>query len=244
MCRREFLREARAIEQQIKNVAMEENPVEKEKILIQILDQANSVSMIERRKRWISNVTPLYKVAMLVIITLFGIFGLSMTSEANRMYMMHRIERLLNGDSIIVLRVDEEQLSPNYSEVEAKKEAEKVLGCTLPTFMYLPTNLAFTDYKINEPIGSVYLEYQHKDTVFSILVYAAKGDSSIQIGKEQEIVSREEVGEQGIEVITYYLEDGENSEYCAKWEYENNYYELHSNLSGDEMKKVVQNIIF
>jgi hypothetical protein len=244
MCRREFFREAESIEQQIKDVAMEEDPVEKEKMLIQILDQINSVTMIRKRNKRIGGV--IYKAAMLLVVTLFGIFGLSMTSEANRIYMMHTIERFFNGDRVIILGVDEEQLSPNYSEAKVKKEAEKAIECTLPTFMYLPEELKFVDYEINKPIGSVHLKYQHEETVFSIFVYAAKENSSvlIQKGKGQKLFNREEVGEEKIEVVTYYVEDEDTLEYYATWEYENNYYELHSNLPGEEMKKVVKNIIF
>ena len=92
----ELLREAAEIEEEIKNVPLEENPVDKERlraaILMQVLQEEQKKQQKKSARRRVAQGAAVFAV------TLAGIFGLSMTSQANRIFLVQKVEEFFGGE--------------------------------------------------------------------------------------------------------------------------------------------------
>ena len=92
----ELLREAAEIEEEIKNVPLEENPVDKERLRSAILMQVLQEERKKQQKR--SARRRIAQGAAVFAVTMTGIFGLSMTSQANRQRFIQSITYMIGNE--------------------------------------------------------------------------------------------------------------------------------------------------
>ena len=187
------------------------------------------------------------KWAAVAAVTVFGIFGVSMSSEANRAYIMERVDSMM-GDDVGTKMNNEEMLQREVTEEEAKADIEETLAIKLPEFFYFPEEISFDAFVIDSEAKMAFLQYLSDEEIIALAVYAndkeasafALSDSGEMLGniKSQLFDAVQstlwKIQENGDEMPTYILQ----------WNYKNVYYELTGKVSEEEMRKIAENIIY
>ena len=187
------------------------------------------------------------KWAAVAAVTVFGIFGVSMSSEANRAYIMERVDSMM-GDDVGTKMNNDEMLQREVTEEEAKADIEETLAIKLPDFFYFPKEILFSTYEVDSEAKIGYLQYLSDKNLVILTVFIndknasafALSDSGEMLGNITSQIFKPvestlwRVQEEGDEVPTYILQ----------WDYKNVYYELTGKITEEEMRKIAENIMY
>lgn len=183
-------------------------------------------------------------VAMLAV-TLLGVFGISMSSQANRTFVMQKVEDALNGKHTVIDNSDNRIISDTKEE-EDREELEEILQIRLPQFFYMPNQMEYSQYTVDESAQFACLEYLYNNETMFFMVYANCKDASGVYRNDQ----GEEIGnlESKFVDITVQLrkieeKDDKKPTYIADWEYKNSYFEIVGKITEEEMREIVENIV-
>lgn len=239
----ELLREAAEIEEEIKNVPLEENPVDKERLRSAILMQVLQEERKKQQKR--SARRRIAQGAAVFAVTMTGIFGLSMTSQANRIFLVEKVEEFFSGRTEVA--VENETIEPaNLDERKARDDIEQTLEVDVPEFFYVPGGMKFSNYEIfNEVnVAKIYYEYQN-----SIVTFEISGDNENAVTSRSidgDIVDNFVVEGEKIKIEVWELSNSVNNDkaYCAQWVYKNVYYLLSGEIKSEEFKKILQSVTY
>lgn len=187
------------------------------------------------------------KWAAVAAVTVFGIFGVSMSSEANKAYIMERVDSMM-GDDVGTTMDNNDTLQGEVTEEEAKADIEEALLVELPDFFYLPEGMSFETYGVDNDAKMGLIQYRFEEKKMILTVYAndqdaaafALSDSGERVGNIHSQIfdavqtTLWKVQEEGDEMPTYIMQ----------WNYKNVYYELTGKISEDEMRKIAENIMY
>ena len=187
------------------------------------------------------------KWAAVAAITVFGIFGVSMTSEANRAYVMETVNNMTGNNTETEVDNNDMLRSVTTEEV-ARAEIEVSLEVKLPQLYYIPDGMVYEDYSIDENAGVGFLQYTYESQIITLMVFSnsrnATGtiysDAGKNIGEFASDLSNDikstlrEVIEPGDEKPTYILQ----------WKYKNEYFELFGKMEEKEMENIARKIMY
>ena len=188
------------------------------------------------------------KWAALFFVTIIGVFLASMTSEANRSYLMYKI-RYLVGDEIVLDKGnagDAEDMGKWQGEKYNRQEAEEKLGIPIPDFQYkleLNTEDAY-NIQYGEAIATV--EYEYDDNIVNLrMINRSKADTH-GIDFQGEVLKKIDMKKGAISVIMLEVrdEDDEKVTLAAQWEYQEGYYQLSGKIEEDEFINILKNIAY
>ena len=177
-------------------------------------------------------------VAAAVII---GVFGISMTSEANRAYIMREMNELFGND--VNTRVNNnEVLESDRTEQYACEKIENTLDMKMPRFFYMPDKMKYQDYIIDEGAETGILQYVYDEQIVFLMAlpnekrssFLSQNDSGILIETFQNDFIPD------LKITLWEIEDKEDEMpmYSLKWEYRNCYYEFLGKIEKDEMENI------
>lgn len=180
------------------------------------------------------------------VISCFGLFGVSMSTQGGRSYVMDKANEVLGDEKNTEIENGKDRLITDRTEEEARNEIEEKLQVEVPQFFYLPDKMDFDSYEIDETAQSVYIKYR-KDDIYMYFViqanYANKSD--IYRNDEGECLGMVNCDLSEIEAELWKIEEGEeNPTYLAQWDYKNSYYRISGRMTADEMKKIIQDIMY
>ncbi len=201
------------------------------------IHKTNKITIRKRVMKWSA-------VAAAVVI---GVFGVSMSSEANRAYIMQEVNKMFGNDVNTKLN-NVEVLESDRTEEYARQEIENTLGVKVPLFYYMPPEMVYQNCEIDEQAQFAFMQYQYEEQVIYFMIFAndkdmsrlSRDDSGEYVGEiENNLPTNAEVSlwkvfEEGDEVPTYRL----------KWIYKNTYFEFFGKLSEEEMKKIGEQMYF
>ena len=178
---------------------------------------------------------------------LIGVFGISMTSEANRAYIMREMNELFGNDVNTKVN-NNEVLESDRTEQYACEEIENTLDIKMPEFFYLPDEMMYEKYIINEDAQTAIVQYLYEEKNVYFLTMAniknATGLSQNDKGKEIKKILNELVPNFELTLWEIYEEGDEIPTYTLSWNYRNIYYELFGKLSKEEMELIAENIVY
>ena len=187
------------------------------------------------------------KWAAVAAITVFGIFGVSMTSEANRAYVMEKVDVML-GDDVGTKINNDEMLGRATIEDEARAEIEDTFKIKLPQFYYMPDNMEYRNYSIDINAQTAVIQYSYNGDVNNLMIVSNERSASLlaisDSGKQIKELSSDLMN--GINSVLWEVlnEDDEQPTYILQWEYKNVYYELSGKLPETEMENIAKSIIY
>ena len=216
----------------------EENMVEKD-------SEKRTANRRPAKIRWFQKKAA--KVACVCLVAAAAMFGLSMTSEANRLRLLQTANEVLGtGDLLNADNGDDRAMSAG-SEDEARQEITDTLNVEVPDFYYLPEGMAFQGYQIFDEIGYAVLEYSYVDGYLYLKVSNSVSDmsqGSIKQNQEDDEEKEEiETLSGKMSFVIKNLEEGKE-QYTANWEYKNVAYNFYGEISYEELVKILQNISF
>lgn len=187
------------------------------------------------------------KWAAVAAVTVFGIFGVSMTSEANRAYVMEKID-IMTGDDVKTKVNNDDMLSDVTTEEKAWENIADAFNIEMPQFFYWPSSIEYKDYMIDEEAHTAIMLYTNKDKNIHFVIISNEKDASFLASKDlgKQIKELNSVLMKNIKVsIWEVLDEGdEQPTYILQWEYKNVYYELSGKISELEMENIAKNILY
>ncbi|WP_329995380.1 DUF4367 domain-containing protein [Blautia sp.] len=187
------------------------------------------------------------KVAGVAILCCACIFAVSMTSEANRTYLINNIRVWSGNDTRTVIDNNEKNETVNMKEYEAIEEIEEKLDIDMPEFYYRPYGLEFYGYEVDITSDIAKMEYLYKDNIIYMLVdkqteETASKITSVQGNKHSRVI----IGNDGTEIsIECVQEKGDFlPSYTALWKRENVVYCFSGRLEEAELEKIFEDMVF
>lgn len=187
------------------------------------------------------------RIAGIAGLCLICVFAASMSSEANRKYLVNSVRILSGNDSQFISYNDDSNENASTKESDAIADIEEKLDVKMPEFYYRPYGMEFLDYEIRETSSYADIEYKYKDNVESF--YIDKQDQATtskikSLNRAENILA--EIINGDIKIIVKELKDekDQNITYIATWSYEDCTYSWIGKMQADELKKIVKYMKF
>lgn len=186
------------------------------------------------------------KVAGVAILCCACIFAASMTSEANRNYLINNIRVWSGKDTRTVIDNNEKNETVNMKEYEAIEEIEDELDIEMPEFYYRPMEFEFRCYEVNKTAGFARMEYAYKKNIITLVVdiqnkNIASKITTVHGEKKKKVIT---VGE-NTKIIIESAQDSQDimPSYTAQWRIDNTIYFLSGKIEEEELIRMLENII-
>ena len=183
------------------------------------------------------------KVVGMAVVCVACVFAASMTSEANRKYLVNSV-RIWSGDDTKTV-VDNEKA--NVDEDEAIADIKEKLGVEMPIFYWRPQGLNFKSYELKAPLDVARIEYEYEENIIVLYIDKQSSDIASNIssmhGDKQEIIDSEGT-DSGIVLEKIENKDDKNSNYVARWYKNNVEYVFSGKIDIEELKKILKNMKF
>lgn len=187
------------------------------------------------------------RIAGIAGLCLICVFAASMSSEANRKYLVNSVRILSGNDSQFITDNSSDNEHAATEESDAIADIEEKLDVKMPEFYYRPYGMEFLDYEIRETSSYADIEYKYKDNVESF--YIDKQDQATtskikSLNGTENILA--EIINGDIKIIVKELKDekDQNITYIATWSYEDCTYSWIGKMQADELKKIVKYMKF
>ncbi len=187
------------------------------------------------------------RIAGIAGLCLICVFAASMSSEANRKYLVNSVRILSGNDSQLISYNDETNETASTEESDAIAEIEEKLDIKMPEFFYRPYGMVFEKYSIKETSSIAHIKYDYKNN--GLFLYVDKQQKNMasnisSLNGEAKIV--EIITKEGVEISLKEMKDKNDkaSTYTANWTYDGAYYTLSGKIKIDEIKKMIKEMKF
>ena len=237
-------------EAHLENAIDDKDDIEKksEKITSEKLNMENNHAEKRNSKTKFSSIRrKVIKRSAVAAAVVFGIFGFTMTSEANRAYIMQKIDQIMGGNVGTKLNNDK-MLARDTTEDEARAEIENVLKVKLPQFFYLPDGMEYENYVVDEEAQVAFLQYMYNENVIFLLIYSNDKDSSAVATSDMGEKIKEVTSQFGQQISSSLWEIMDENDvkptYMLQWEYKNTFYEMYGKIEQQQIEKIAENVLF
>lgn len=210
-------------------------------------NEQNPAKQSNRKQKICSMKKKVIKWSAVAAATIIGIFTVSMSSEANRAYIMQEVNRMFGNDVNTGLNNVEVKESGRTVEY-AFQDIENTFGITMPELYYLPNEMEYLDYTLDKEAETAIIRYSYEEQIVYLAVFTNN--------KEISRLTQEDAGTFLCDISSEWVtglksslweiyEDGDKQPtYSLKWKYKNVYYELLGKISRQELEKIAQEILF
>lgn len=206
------------------------------------MQQKDAEKKVRRKKR-----RKLAKRAGITAAALVAVFGVSMTSDANRRYVLeawNTVAGSLGMKTSINYLEDKPVYEGNTKEEEARQNIREGLDILPVRLWYLPNNWEFSSYEMNLEAGCGILFYSDGENWMNIMMKkneeSAENVTYYQLEHSATKID-EIVNDQGIKIEIY---DDNEEGYSAIFEYDDNFYNINVRMDYEKFIKVLKYITF
>lgn len=178
---------------------------------------------------------------------LIGVFSISMSSEANRAYIMREMNELFGND--VNTQVDNNDvIKSDRTERYACEKIENILDIKMPRFFYLPDELKYQTYSLDEEAGAGILQYSYGEQMIFLTAFLNETKASVLNQNDNGVLidtfQNDFIPE--LKITLWKIEEKEDKApiYALKWEYKNSYYEFFGEIKEKEMENIAKNIMY
>lgn len=187
------------------------------------------------------------RIAGIAGLCLICVFAASMSSEANRKYLVNSVRILSGNDSQFIIDNSSDNEHATTEESDAIADIEEKLDVKMPEFYYRPYGMEYMTYEIRERTSFSKIEYEYKDNI--LLFYIDKQNKDVasdisSLNGMEKIIDTIERDETDIIIKELRDEEDESFTYAANWTYEGTSYTLSGKIELDELKKIVKEMKF
>ena len=206
------------------------------------MQQKDAEKKVRRKKR-----RKIAKRAGITAAALVAVFGVSMTSDANRRYVLeawNTVAGSLGMKTSINYLEDKPVYEGNTKEEEARQNIREGLDILPVRLWYLPNNWEFSSYEMNLEAGCGILFYSDGENWMNIMMKkneeSAENVTYYQLEHSATKID-EIVNDQGIKIEIY---DDNEEGYSAIFEYDDNFYNINVRMDYEKFIKVLKYITF
>lgn len=187
------------------------------------------------------------RIAGIAGLCLICVFAASMSSEANRKYLVNSVRILSGNDSQLISYNDETNETASTEESDAIADIEEKLDVKMPEFYYRPYGMEFYGYEVNKNSYFAKIEYKYEDNIIIFYVDkhndGASSDISSLNGNEKQI---DEILKDEFSVFIKESEDKNDKipTYMANWSQGDVSYQLVGKISLKELEKIIKEMKF
>lgn len=228
------------------NLQSEEN---REKVYEMLSDEDRKALAIGRRKMAQRRRDKVLKYVGFAAMICLCLFGVSMTSSANREYVM----ALWNTLTAQSLNISIEN-SNNYVESSSKEEngvyieIEDKTGITPLKFLYKPEGMKYSSCNIDSNTNNAIIQYLYdkNDTVINLFMYKKSLDASGYQSFDGKYTDSFQITIVSDKIITISEIENPNGEkeYVTQFEFNYNYYSVSAIMDKKDFIKLLQNAYF
>lgn len=201
----------------------------------------------ERKKKTAGGLHRLGRVVGMAVVAVACVFAASMTSEANRTYLVNSVRIWSGDDSKIVTGNDEKNEKSNLDEEVAVAEIEEKLNVEVPQFYYRPYGLVFNDYLIDDPAVLAWIEYEYEGKCITLLIDRQNNAKASRIrsisGNEKEVLELKN-GDVLIKIGQIDDDNEDKPSYLAEWDKDGVAYALFGKIELQEIEEIIKNMKF
>lgn len=178
------------------------------------------------------------------------VFGVSMTSEANRRLVSQAWDTIAANFGVRMAAdyVDEEKIvhTREKKEIEDFQKVSNELGISEMDLGYLPEGMKYLNYELNEDQGLAMMFYSFENSIFQITMIKNSVESVYYytLDEDAELFDVYTDTQEVKAEIGEVKEDNGEETYVARIEYKDCNYILNGKVSFDEIEKIIKNIYF
>lgn len=177
------------------------------------------------------------------------IFGMTLTSEGNRMYWLGKWKGLFGYDHVEQSNNGGDSIQTETSEQEAREQAWEKLGIAVPEFYYLPDEVDFIRATIEISEKRVIFQYTAEEGYIYLTAIKNNTEAAVRSGDPNGEYSEEiTAGSGGEKLKVYILEDSSGGDgykrYLGKWVYQNCGYEISGMKDKEALLEILRNMQF
>lgn len=187
------------------------------------------------------------KVAGVALLCCTCIFAASMTSQANRNYLINNIRVWSGNDTKTVVGNSDQNENVDTAEYEAVEEIEKQLGVEMPEFYYRPNGFEFVSYEIDTTVDIARIEYQYEDNIIMFVVDRQDSSTASRITSVGETKKADVIyGTDAQEIILEKIQGKQDKKpsYSAQWKMNDIVYYISGKIEEQELKKILEQMKF
>ena len=175
------------------------------------------------------------------VVAFICIFGVSMTSEANRMYLLGVVNNIVNGRLNIIIGSDGENAEQTLDERDAQVVVKEKIGSSVPVLHYRPDGMVYTGYSIDEDAKVAKILYKYKEKNVYIFISKGQGDIVQTMEFEGEVKKAVKTTILDQEVDIYQMGTYEGlTEYAAHFSYEGSSYVIDGYMEEGEFEELIK----
>lgn len=188
------------------------------------------------------------RIAGIAGVCLLCVFAASMSSEANRKYLVNSVRILSGNDSQLLVDNAEENERSNSDEADAIADIEEKLGVEVPEFFYRPYGMEFDSYSIKRASFIANIKYKYNGSNIILYINKLDEDSASNVNSitgEQNIISTIVVNDCKVTIKEVKDEnDIEKSTYIANWNSDNTSYNIVGKIEFTELENLIKKMKF
>lgn len=187
------------------------------------------------------------RIAGIAGLCLICVFAASMSSEANRKYLVNSVRILSGNDSQFISYNDDSNENASTKESDAIADIEEKLDVKMPEFYYRPYGMEYMTYEISEPASAAKINYQYDDNIVTFYIDKQNQSTASNINSsngEEKIIDT--IEKEGYKVTLKKLQEQneKNLTYVAQWEYNGCAYSWSGKFRIEELKKIIKEMKF
>ena len=187
------------------------------------------------------------RIAGIAGLCLICVFAASMSSEANRKYLVNSVRILSGNDSQFISYNDDSNENASTKESDAIADIEEKLDVKMPEFYYRPYGMEYMTYEISEPASAAKINYQYDDNIVTFYIDKQNQSTASNINSsngEEKIIDT--IAKEGYKVTLKKLQEQnkKNLTYVAQWEYNGCAYSWSGKFRIEELKKIIKEMKF
>lgn len=187
------------------------------------------------------------RIAGIAGLCLICVFAASMSSEANRKYLVKSVRILSGNDSQFITDNSSDNEHAATEESDAIADIEEKLDVKMPEFYYRPYGMEYMTYEISEPASAAKINYQYDDNIVTFYIDKQNQSTASNINSsngEEKIIDT--IEKEGYKVTLKKLQEQneKNLTYVAQWEYNGCAYSWSGKFRIEELKKIIKEMKF
>lgn len=179
-----------------------------------------------------------------VAAVLVCVLVVSVSSEANRIRIIHAYHVLVGDEAMLRLNNDEDSQTIHLKERKDREEIREKTGMEPVQFLYNPKGLTYDSYEIMNGNRRAALFYHYQDTILTVLMMKQEKGTVRGETQDGEILDSFEadtrIGKIEIQEI-----DGElEKKYMTEFVRENTFYKIYGALPREEFVPMMESLFF
>lgn len=183
-------------------------------------------------------------------VALVAVLGVGITSFGDGGFIAETVDRMLGGRKTTNINSESDDTDvTQQEEITEEKVFQQIkdeFGFDAVRLVYRPTDMKMIDYALDLKLMSCTIYYQYKGNIFTYFIKPAYQTFSFGYDIEDVVVDEyaKIVANTKIQVTEYLIEESNQQEFSAEFEYNDVTYILTGIIEKEEFEKILENLHF